>query len=209
MLASWLDTIALLIVCLSFPDSHFIHLCVAKFWCRRYSKNYWTDLLHSFVHEKITLNRKCMSFRFFNSVCHFCRNREKTSSALMYPIAWATACSSFQNFAYMEFNPILYHCHVKTQFNWFVCRCCSICQGVCPRICQGSVGHLSEHLLECLLQQLSGCLSRHQDLGTSVGASVRASIRVSVKPCVGVSIDLNCILSNVQSSMFICNQLFL
>ena len=37
-------------------------------------------------------------FSIFDSVCYVCRNRQKTGRSLMYPIAWATACSSLQIF---------------------------------------------------------------------------------------------------------------
>ena len=59
-------------------------------------------------------------FHFFNSVCHVCQSGEKTDHSLMYPIAWAIACSSL--------HILLLHCliqffiigHAKTQFNyWF------------------------------------------------------------------------------------------
>ena len=84
-----------------------------KFWCGRYSKNYWIDLVHFFRWA----DNACY-FHFFNFIYHVCWNRQKTDCSLMYRTTWVIACTSLQ-MCYatdmLKLNSII----------WFFC-CCSL-----------------------------------------------------------------------------------
>ena len=72
-------------------------------------------IYYIFFNDEIILSRQCMSFNFFDSICHVCWNRQTTGCILMYAIAWPTACPS------LHILLLCYRHHHSIQLLMFCC----------------------------------------------------------------------------------------
>ena len=137
-----------------------------------------------------------------------CQNRQKPDHSLMYPIAWAFACSSHQMLllcgliqsfiiAMLKLNWIiiysLYLLHAGLHYNgtdcsggWVVWLRLTACRGICQDHCWG----ICWGICWVPVWHLSGCMSQHLS-GHLLGICMGISWSVCYSNCWGVCQDIS------------------